>query len=287
MKQLKERIRINFEQLTKRQQIVAKYISDNSDKVAFYTAKELGDITNTSESTVIRFCYNLGFSGYSDLQKLIQDTVLREKQKDPLENYLNSTGSIVENNHLVEHTLTEDIAYISKLSSSINEEYLQSIINKIIDSENRFVVGFRSSHAPASWLTFSLNVVIGKTQMYRGDTDDAIYLISQITDKSLVIAFSLPRYTQETVTFVKAAKKKGATILAITDNELSPVGIHADYILKVETPSPSALKGMPIIFSLLNILVNGVAVTGWEEVQKRLEEYENISQDFSPFVKPD
>jgi DNA-binding MurR/RpiR family transcriptional regulator len=287
MKQLKERIRINFEQLTKRQQIVAKYISDNSDKVAFYTAKELGDITNTSESTVIRFCYNLGFSGYSDLQKLIQDTVLREKQKDPLENYLNSTGSIVESNHLVEHTLTEDIAYISKLSSSINEEYLQSIINKIIDSENRFVVGFRSSHAPASWLTFSLNVVIGKTQMYRGDTDDAIYLISQITDKSLVIAFSLPRYTQETVTFVKAAKKKGATILAITDNELSPVGIHADYILKVETPSPSALKGMPIIFSLLNILVNGVAVTGWEEVQKRLEEYENISQDFSPFVKPD
>jgi DNA-binding MurR/RpiR family transcriptional regulator len=287
MKQLKERIRINFEQLTKRQQIVAKYISDNTEKVAFYTAKELGDITSTSGSTVIRFCYNLGFSGYSDLQKLIQDTVLSEKQKAPLENYLNSTGSIIQSNHLVEHTLTEDIAYISKLSSSINEEYLQTIIKKIIESENRFVVGFRSSHAPASWLTFSLNVVIGKTQMYRGDTDDAIYLISQITDKSLVIAFSLPRYTQETVTFVKAAKKKGATILAITDDELSPVGIHADYILKVETPSPSALKGMPIIFSLLNVLVNGIAVTGWEEVQKRLEEYENISQDFSPFVKLD
>jgi DNA-binding MurR/RpiR family transcriptional regulator len=287
MKMLKDKIRLKFNELTKRQQIVAKYVSDHTGKIAFQTAKELGDITGTSESTVIRLCYTLGFSGYSDLQKHIQDTVLNEKQKSPLENYRSSTGELTGSRHLFEHTIADDLAYIQKLAESIDEETLQAIIEKIIEAENRFVLGLRSSHAPASWLAFSLNVVLGKTHLYRGDTDDAIYLISQLSEKSLVIAFSLPRYAQETVSFVKAAKKKGATILAITDNELSPVGIYADYILKVETPSPSALKGMPVIFSLLNVLVNGVAVTGWEDVQKRLEEYENISQDFFPFVKPE
>jgi DNA-binding MurR/RpiR family transcriptional regulator len=287
MKQLKEIIRSKYEELTKRQQIAAKYVSENTERIAFITARELGELTGTSESTIIRLCYSLGFSGYSDLQKHIQGTVLAVKQAGPLEKYRITTGALSQNQHVVEHTIKEDIGYIQKIASSIDEESLQAIIKKIRESENRFVVGFRSSYAPASWLAFSLNVVIGKTQMYRGETDDAIYLISQISDKSLVIAFSFPRYTQETIHFVQAAKKQGAAILAITDSEISPVGIHADYILKVDTPSPASLKGMPVIFSLLHVLVNGVAVSGWEEVQKRLEEYENISQDFSLFVKPE
>ncbi|MCS0789833.1 MurR/RpiR family transcriptional regulator [Cytobacillus firmus] len=282
MKILKEKIRSQFNRLTKRQQIVAKYVSENSEKIAFHTAKELGEITNTSESTVIRFCYTIGFSGYSDLQKHIQDAVLSEKQKEPLKKYRNSTEELSGKQKLIEHILAEDVGYIQKISETIDINTLNAIIKKMVDCENRFVVGFRSSRAPASWLTFSLNIVIGNTHLYRGDTDDSIHIISQISERSLVIAFSFPRYAQETVTFVQAAKKRGASVLVITDDELSPAGIHANYLLKVDTPSPSALKGMPVIFSLLNVLVNGVAVNGWEKenVQKRLVEYENISQDF-------
>lgn len=284
---LKERIRSKFNELTKRQQIVAKYVSENTEKIAFQTAKDLGEITETSESTVIRFCYTIGFTGYSDLQKLVQDSVLNDKQKAPLEKYKSSTGALSGEQHIIEHTLSEDISYIQKITETIDDNTIQTVIKEIAKSENRFVVGFRSSHAPASWFAFSLNVVIGKTYLYRGDTDDAIHLVSQISNQSLVIAFSFPRYAQETVSFVRAAKKRGATILAITDNEFSPVGIHADYLIKVETPTPSALKGMPVIFSLLNILVNGVALTDWEKVEKRLEEYNDISQDFFPFAKPE
>lgn len=280
MKALREKIRSQFNELTKRQQIVAQYISDHAEKIAFQTAKELGEITGTSETTVIRLCYTLGFSGYSELQKQIQDIVMKEKQMSPLEKYRNSTGNLTGDRQFLKHTVEEDIAYIHKFSESIDEETWQNIIKSIIHAEDRFIVGFRSSLAPASWLAFSLNIIIGKTHLYRGYTEDAVYLISQLTEKSIVIAISLPRYSQDTVSFVQAAKKKGATILAITDNELSPVGIHADHILKVETPSPSALKGMTVIFSLLNVLVNGVAVAEWDDVQKRLGDYETISQDF-------
>ncbi|HWO78468.1 MAG TPA: MurR/RpiR family transcriptional regulator [Bacillus sp. (in: firmicutes)] len=287
MKILKETIRSKFNELTKRQQVVAAYVSEHVEKVAFHTAKELGDITNTSESTVIRFCYNLGFSGYSDLQKVIQQTVVKEKHNETFEHYRHTTEALNGNQQLIELTLAEDIYYIHKLSDSIDMETLNVIIKRIIKSKNRIILGFRSSHAPASWLAFSLNVVIGNSHLYRVDMDDAIHIISQISTDSLVIAFSFPRYAQETLTFVQAAKKRGASILAITDNELSPVGILADYILKVESPAPSALKGMPVIFSLLNLIVNAVAVSDWEDVKKRLEDYENISYDFFPFVKPE
>ncbi|TFI46317.1 MurR/RpiR family transcriptional regulator [Diaphorobacter sp. DS2] len=205
-----------------------------------------------------------------------------KNKRNRLKNTAIPPRNLVENRSLLNIFSLKNVGYIQKISESIDINTLNAVIKKIVNCENRFVVGFRSSRAPASWLTFSLNIVIGNTHLYRGDTDDSIHIISQISERSLVIAFSFPRYAQETVTFVQAAKKRGASVIVITDDELSPAGIHANYLLKVDTPSPSALKGMPVIFSLLNVLVNGVAVNGWEKenVQKRLVEYENISQDF-------
>ncbi|WP_099355234.1 MurR/RpiR family transcriptional regulator [Fredinandcohnia onubensis] len=280
MTDLKDNIRKNFDNLTKRQQIVAKYIIENLEKVAFVTTKELGDLTGTSEATVIRFSYSLGYSGFSEMQKVVQESVFLNSQKRPIENFLSSTDALSKSNQLIKDTMTEDITFIQQTLNLVDEECLQTVITNIIGAEKRFIVGFRSSHAPAGWLAYSLNIILGDAYLYRGETDNTVQLISQFKEKSVVIAISLPRYSQETLRFVKAAKEQGAVIIVVTDNELSPVAIYADHILKVVTPTPSALKGMSAIFSLLNVLISGVAVMDKENVQKRLYQYEQFSQGF-------
>jgi len=111
--------------------------------------------------------------------------------------------------------------------------------------------------------------------------------MSRLTEKSLVIAFSFPRYAQETVSYVRAAKDRGASVLAITDHELSPIGIMADYLLEIKTAIPTALKGMPVIFSVLNVLVNGIFANDLENVQHRIDQYDRISKESGlfPFAK--
>ncbi|WHY74521.1 MurR/RpiR family transcriptional regulator [Fictibacillus enclensis] len=286
MEPINEVIRKNFNTLTNRQKMVAQFILEHPQHIAFQKAKEVGELTKTSETTVIRLCYALGYKGFTHLQKEIQSNLLDNGQTDPLEKYRVSTGALSQNSvDLIHHIKEQEIAFIEKNLDALDPNLVQKVIEAILYSKKRCIVGLRSSYAAANWLAFSLNIVKGNTHLYRGEIDDAISLISDMDKESLVIAFSFPRYAQETISFVKAAKKKGAKIIAITDNELSPLGSFADLLIKVYTPSPTGLNGMATMFSLLNVIVSGVASSKWEEVHNRINDYEQTSEQFFPFFK--
>ncbi len=68
-KDLLSRIKDNYNKLSKGQKLIATYVMNNYDKVAFMTASKLGDNVGVSESTVVRFANALGYKGYPNLQK--------------------------------------------------------------------------------------------------------------------------------------------------------------------------------------------------------------------------
>jgi len=281
-----ERIRKQFNELTKGQKLVAKYIVDFPKEVAFQTSKQLGIASKTSDTTVIRLSYALGYSGFSELQKEIQSTLLEDSSPivDPIEGFRSSSKSLKDTN-LIQHVIEKDSSYIRATLEQLDYNQYKKAIDLLISSEKRIVIGFRSSYGPANWLTFSLNIVVGNTFLYRGEIEDSNYLLSLVDERTLLVAISFPRYTKETNSFVKAAKKKGAKVLGITDDELSPLGLLSDILFKVVAPPPISLKGITPTFALLNLLITGIAASDELKVQKRMEDYDQTSDDFSPFTK--
>lgn len=63
-----------FPKLSKGQKLISEYILKNYDKAAFMTAAKLGNSVGVSESTVVRFAIELGFSGYPSLPKIFTGT---------------------------------------------------------------------------------------------------------------------------------------------------------------------------------------------------------------------
>ncbi|WP_243292048.1 MurR/RpiR family transcriptional regulator [Bacillus sp. FJAT-47783] len=272
-----EKIRKNYNELTNRQKPVAKFILDEPKQVALHPAKKIGELTSTSETTVIRLCYALGYSGYTSLQNDIRYSLLNEKE-DPLEKLKNITGDLKDVDHLVKNVIEDDVSYIQQTLQKLDMSSYHKSIKAMIEAKNIIVVGFRSSYASAHWLAYTLNIIKGNVHLFRGEMEDANYLINRVNEDYLIIALSFPRYTESTIRFVSAAKLKGAKVLAITDDELSPIGPLADLLLKVVTATPTTLKGMPVIFSLLNLLVAGVSATDKANVQQRIHEYNQTSR---------
>ena len=60
---------------SKEQKLIAKYIEEHYDKVAFMTASRLGATVGVSESTVVRFATEIGYAGYPELQQAIQEMI--------------------------------------------------------------------------------------------------------------------------------------------------------------------------------------------------------------------
>ncbi|MDN5352220.1 MAG: hypothetical protein PWQ12_1140, partial [Clostridiales bacterium] len=69
------RIRQQYLTLSKSHKKIADYILQNYDKVAFMTAATLGKNVDISESTVVRFAGSLGYEGYPELQRELQETI--------------------------------------------------------------------------------------------------------------------------------------------------------------------------------------------------------------------
>ncbi|MED1951766.1 MULTISPECIES: MurR/RpiR family transcriptional regulator [Brevibacillus] len=281
-----ERIRKSYEHLTNQQKLVAKYILDEPNQVALHPAKVIGTYSGTSETTVIRLCYSLGYSGFSELQNELRQMllfpVIRENVVQTLHN---TTYEFNDSDDVISFTLEQDLAFIQKTLHALDRYLFDSAIQTIVSAKKIVVVGGRSSFAPAYWLSYALNIVKGDTLLYRGQIDDANHLISEANEDWLMIALVFPRYLQDTYYFTKAAKDKGAKVLAITDHELSPIGPLADVLLKVTTPSPTTLRGMSSIFTLLNAVVSGVSQLDRERVKKRIQKYDKTSEQFYPFVQ--
>ncbi|MBP2241805.1 DNA-binding MurR/RpiR family transcriptional regulator [Cytobacillus eiseniae] len=287
MEQYQDRIRKNYNNFTKRQKIIAKYMIDFPKEVAFQTAKQIGQSCGASETTVIRLCYLLEYSGFSELQKEIQTTLLEDTPStNPLQNFREISHTLKDTD-LIQYAIEQDNLYVKSTLEDIDFKQYQKAIEKLINADNRIVLGFRSSYGPASWFMFALNIVVGNTTQYRGEIEDANYLLSTVDENTVVVAISFPRYVQETFSFVKAAKKKGACIIALTDDRLSPIGQYADILFRVIAPAPIPLKGITPTFSLLNLLVTSIAASNHPKVHKHMAGYDQHSGESYSFATKD
>lgn len=270
-----ERMRKKYNELTKGQKVAARYIADFPRTVALQTAKNVGVASNTSETTVIRLCYELGYSGYSELQKEIQTSLLEQNTapENPLWDFQSTSKSLKDRN-LVHYIMEEDRISVQETLEQLDVNQYKKAVDMLISSEKRVVLGFRSSYAAANWLVFSLNIVLGNTHLYRGEIEGANSYLSTMDEQTTVVAISFRRYVNETYSFVQAAKKKGATIIVITDDRLSPIGQIADIVFTIIAPKPIPLKGMTPLFSLLNLLITTVAASPEDKVQQRMKDYE-------------
>ncbi|WP_169864890.1 MurR/RpiR family transcriptional regulator [Sutcliffiella halmapala] len=282
MKRIKDQIKLHYNDLSQRLKQVANFIIENPKLIALYPAKEIGKQTNTSETTVIRCSAALGYTGYAALQEDIRKALLLPDGEDPIQAL--KKGIKNDNNTLMD-VMNQDIEFIKKTFEKMDEALFLEAVTSIVQAKKIIVVGLRTTYAPANWLAYSLNIVKGDTILFKGDIDDANYLLREVGEDWLVIALSFQRYVKQTISFVKAAKEKGATILAITDNELSPVGVIANYTLPVITPNPTSLKGMPTLFSILNALITSVMVSDKENVEARVDEYNQTSEHFYSFYR--
>ena len=74
--QLTARIQRKMPEFSKGQRLIANYIEEHYDEVAFMTAaKFTGATVGVSESTVVRFATEIGYAGYPELQRAMQEMI--------------------------------------------------------------------------------------------------------------------------------------------------------------------------------------------------------------------
>lgn len=276
-KDLMRLIQIRFSKLSKGQKLIADYILNNYDKAAFMTAAKLGTSVGVSESTVVRFANELGFSGYPKLQKALQELI---KNKLTTVQRLELSNDYISDSDALKGVLKSDMENIRSTLEKINPEIFEQVIDEIFKAKKIYIIGLRSSTAVAEFLGFYLNIILQNVRTVSYGISDIFEQIINVKEGDLVIGIGFPRYASKTIDALDFAKSRGATVVAITDSIISPLSIKADLSLIAESNMASFVDSLVAPLSLVNALIIAVGMREKENIANIFGSLESIWQDY-------
>ena len=275
----------NMSSFSKGQKRIAGYILENYDKAAFMTASKLGKLVGVSESTVVRFASELGYDGYPSMQRALQEMIrsrLTSTQR------IQAAGDLLDREDLLGAVLQSDIDKLREIVGEADRAEFDNVVERIMRARHIYILGVRSSLFVAGYLNFYMHLLCENVTLVQSNAAGEIFeQLFRIGPEDVMIAISFPRYSKVTMNTVKFARDRGASIIAITDNELSPVYQMSDAALLAPCEMISFVDSMVAPLSLINALLVALAHRMGTDVSTTFAELEDIWNEYGVFGKMD
>ncbi len=281
MSSVLQTIRQQMDGFSKGQKRIAEYILSDYDKAAFMTAAKLGKTAQVSESTVVRFASELGYSGYPAMQKALQELI-----RGRLTSVQRIRASEMEEGDLLSRAMHRDVETINATVESIDRTAFANVVEKLLAAEHVYIVGVRSSAFLAGYLNFYLRLLMDNVILVHHSAAGEIYeQMVHIGPKDVLIAISFPRYSNMVIHAVDMACERGADVIAITDNGMSPLMPYATEALFVQCEALSYVDSLAAPLSFLNALVLAVGYRRRQEVDETFSQLEQVWSKYDIFGK--
>lgn len=279
-KDLMRLIQVKFSRLSKGQKLIAEYILKNYDKAAFMTAAKLGVSVGVSESTVVRFANELGFSGYPKLQKALQELI---KNKLTTVQRLELSNDFVTDGDALKGVLKADMENIRATLEKINPYVFEEVLNSIFEAKTIYIIGLRSSTALAEFLGFYLNIILQNVRVVSHGISDIFEQMINVHEGDLIIGIGFPRYAAKTIDSLDFARNRGAKVVSITDSLLSPLAAKADYTLIAQSNMASFVDSLVAPLSVINALIIAVGMREKENISNIFGSLGQIWKDYNVY----
>ncbi|WP_138206876.1 MurR/RpiR family transcriptional regulator [Haloimpatiens lingqiaonensis] len=273
-------IQIKFPRLSKGQKLIAEYILKHYDKAAFMTAAKLGISVGVSESTVVRFANELGFSGYPKLQKALQELI---KNKLTTVQRIELSNDLITEHNALKGVLKSDIENIRSTLEKINHQTFEDVVDLLFKSKKIYIIGLRSSTALAEFLGFYLNLILDNVKVVGYGMSDIFEQMLGLTENDLVIGIGFPRYATRTIEALSFAQSRNAKVVAVTDSLLSPLAARSDYSLIAQSNMASFVDSLVAPLSVINALIIAAGLREKEKISSTFTDLEDIWEEYQVY----
>ncbi len=260
--------------MSKGHKAIANFILESYDKAAFMTAAKLGEEVGVSESTVVRFTTELGFEGYPEFQRALQEDL---KSKLTSVQRLGLTEKYESDSEAFKAVVAQDIANLRDSLNSIDDVEFESAVNSILKAKKIYIMGIRASAPLSEFMHFYMTLLFDDVVLVRSTcTNELFEQIMPIGEGDVMIGISFPRYSARTINSMGYAKKKGATIIAITDKDDTAMTEYADIKLFAKSSMASFVDSLTAPLSLINALLVTLGMHRKEHIKSSLESLETL-----------
>lgn len=263
-------IRQNYESFTEREKRIADYLLNDNNDIIEMSAKEIGDATNTSAPTVVRFSKKLGFSSLNEMKIKLSISLSNSKNKEEFE-YLDrdlSTKSIISGVKQSIHTIIDETVNL------ISECALDNAIDLLSKAKNIYVFSVGVSNLVGLDLYYKMSR-INKRCIAHSDTHLQITSSALMEEGDVAVAISYSGDTKEVILCAENAKKNNIPLIVITKasinnslEEYSDVTLHVPFVEK--SLREGAMTSRISQLAIIDMLFLGIARSNIKDVEEKL-----------------
>ena len=280
---ISELIRGEYPKLSKGQKKISDAILKEYDKIAYMTASRLAKFVGVSESTVVRFACELGYDGYTDFQKAVQSLV---RAKLTPNQRIDITKQRIGESDLLSSVAYSDISKIKNSLDALDRRNFAMACDSIISAKRIYVTGARGAEPLAMVLKYNLSLIFDNvTLVSPKSTPEILEQMLAIGNEDLLIAFSFPRYSSKMVNAVKYARQNGASVIAFTDSDSSPLAEYASYLLKAQSDMVSFMDSLVAPISIINAIIVEITTRKEKHIRERFDRLEKIWDEYDVYTK--
>ena len=270
---IEKRIAASFDDLTPKQQALARLILDNRYMAAVTSAAELGAMVDASAATVVRLCQALGYKGLPDLQEAIRQEFPRYLTAvERLEQRLTLPSAV---DQVAQRVFATDVRNLQRTELALSDTAFDKAVQVLDSAREILILGSGVSAAMAHYMGHSLQVIGCRARTVTDGEITVAVNMAHLSTEDVVMVISVWRYVRSMVQAIETARAHGAHTIAVTDSIVSPLARYADYAFEVAVEGVAHSQSPTALIALLNALVAGISLNNPQRTRIALQQIED------------
>jgi len=255
--ELRHRLAERHDELSPRLQQIAEFALAHPEELALETVATVARRAQVPPSALVRFAQALGFEGFSDMQRLFKERLVKRlpayaerirRAGRPDEAVLPPLDAFAERSRdRIERLRTESL-----------QEPFERAIGVLFAADSLYLVAMRRSFPVAAYFAYALTHLGLRCRLLDGIGGTLLQEAASMRAGDALLAVSFRPYASETLEVAGEAGRLRVPIVAITDSPLSPLARMAQVALFVDDGEVQGVRGLSATMCLASALVLGL-----------------------------
>jgi DNA-binding MurR/RpiR family transcriptional regulator len=269
MKQLDERLRSHYPQLSPQEQRVGDFVFDHFDDLISYNSAELARLSGVSKATVSRLFKRLGYEKYKDMRDELR--TLRQSGMP-----LTDNRDAVQGNTLLARHYKQEMANLTQWVNEVDTAQFAEVVQHLANSKRVFVVGLRNAYPVALHFRQQLLQARGSIQVLPQPGQTLSEELVEVTQEDMVVVLAFRRRPRIIKPLLQQLQHDGIPTLVICEPQAQAIIALARWQLCAPLDSVSAFDSYASANSLINLLANAVLHELLTEGRQRIHQIADL-----------
>jgi DNA-binding MurR/RpiR family transcriptional regulator len=265
-----------FDALSPELQRAARWVRSNGPVLALRSMRSAAVQAGVSPATMTRLARRLGFASFGALRepyvnRLAGGAVLPSVPALPYARRARALQRRSGTDHFMQlgQMHATNVAAVQRRNTAAA---IDRVAERLLRAERVHFLGLRVCHGVAFQMHYAYGLLCANGALLTDLGGTLADQVAQIGRGHVLLAISQSPYTRATVESVRQARVQGASVIALTDNSLSPIAREADHTLVFDTASNSYFHSTTGALALVECVLAAVSARGGAAVLRRLRD---------------